>query len=156
MANYTWSYSEIFKNSLPHYTKDEKKKVVDFILTYQDHGLSDFSKYKGKISRTGSGNCSPEMKAYCEKHNLWHYHVGIPVYTQAPHNKYMTSRDVLHFQWVKDSTHIRIVDMYRHYLLDGKFYVPEERLILDEKQDNASNISVSVANGAETLEIKVS
>lgn len=41
----------------------------------------------------------------------------------------MTSRDVLHFQWFQEENRIRLVDMYRHYLYDGKFYVPEEKAL---------------------------
>lgn len=124
-----WSYSQAFLDMMPYFTPDEKARVADFIVTYQDHGLNDFKHYKGKITRTGSGDCTQEEREYGLKHNLWHYHVGIPSYVPTPHGKYMTSRDVLHFQWFQAENRIRLVDMYRHYLLDGKFYVPPERAL---------------------------
>lgn len=126
MTHYRWSYSKSFMACMPHFTSDEKAKVADFIVTYQDHGLKDFSLYPGKISRTGSGDCTDEEREFALSHNLWHYHIGIPNYVQSPSGKYMTSRDVLHFQWFQDENRIRLVDMYRHYLYNGKFYVPAE------------------------------
>lgn len=110
---------------MPHFKADEKAKVADFIVTYQDHGLKDFNLYPGKIVRTGSGDCTQEEREFALRHNLWHYHVGIPTYVTSPSGKYMTSRDVLHFQWFQEENRIRLVDMYRHYLYNGKFYVPD-------------------------------
>ena len=150
MTYHRWSYSKSFIACMAHFTPDERAKVADFIVTYQDHGLKDFSLYKGKIARTGSGNCTEEERAFGLKHDLWHYHVGVPTYVKSPHGQYMTSRDVLHFQWFQSENRIRLVDMYRHYLLDGKFYVPSEKAFeteipevirgTQEANDDASNI----------------
>ncbi|ELY5938882.1 hypothetical protein SNN83_001966 [Cronobacter malonaticus] len=127
MTHYRWSYSKSFMACMPHFTLDEKSKVADFLVTYQDYGLNDFSLYPGKIARTGSGECTKEERDFAFRNNLWHYHVGIPKYVQSSFGNYMTSRDVLHFQWFQDENHIRLVDMYRHYLYDGKFYMPSEK-----------------------------
>lgn len=135
MTFYRWSYSKAFKDSLAYFSEDEKEKVIDFIVTYQDNGLVNFSVYPGKITRTGSGNCTEEEREYAQKHNLWHYHVGIPKYVPTPHGTYQTSRDVLHFQWFQSDDCIRLVDMYRHYLYNGKFYMPPEKNLAPESPE---------------------
>ena len=124
MTHYVWGYSKSFEDLRVYFSPAEKASIAAFILIYQDHGLDDFSMYPGKVARTGSGDCSEEEKAYAKKHHLWHYHIGIPNYVQSPSGKYYTSRDVLHFQWFQKENRILLVDMYRHYLIGGKFYVP--------------------------------
>lgn len=128
---YTWKFSDLFAKEFSNFPVDQQDSIVDFIATYQDEGLSDFSKYEGKISPSWHGNGSEEDKQYAKDNHLWHYHVGIPDYQQV-HNTYKTSDYVLHFQWKFKGNHIALVDLCYHYRSDGSFYIPSEKY-LDEK-----------------------
>lgn len=133
---YTAFYSKQFSSEFENYPQDQQDKVLEFIHTYMTHGLNDFSKYEGKISPSWNVPSSdPEYSKkmlYARGNALWHYHVGLPAYTQIPGVPYKTSDWVLHFQW-HDSFAITLVDMYRHYTHDGIFYMPRESyLVADE------------------------
>lgn len=123
---YTWKFSDQFAKEFKQFQEDQQDKITDFIFTYQEHGLSDFSKYEGKITPSWKGdNISQEDYQFAVDNHLWHYHVGLPEYEQN-HPKYKTSSDLLHFQWKFKGNEIAIVDLYRHYKLDGSFYLPPE------------------------------
>lgn len=127
--SFTWSFSNVFAKEFKNFSLGDQDCVLDFTDIFEVHGLSDFSKYVGKITPSWKGLDieNQEQKAtfdYAKSNGLWHYHVGIPVYVKN-HGKYMTSEWVLHFQWEKGSNHIDIVDMCYHYTSTGKFYLPK-------------------------------
>ncbi|AWB65156.1 hypothetical protein C2869_01270 [Saccharobesus litoralis] len=131
---FTWKFSDQFAKEFTSFPDDYRNSVVDFITTYQDYGLSDFSKYEGKIAPSWSGNGSEEDKKYAKENHLWHYHVGLPEYEQL-HDSYKTSDYLLHFQWKFKGNDISIVDMYRHYKIDGSFYLPSEKYLDTEPSE---------------------
>ncbi|WP_207626864.1 hypothetical protein [Photorhabdus stackebrandtii] len=123
---YTWSFSIVFAKEFKQFPKDQQDKILDFIDRYEENGLvtpDTFNKYEGKISHSWRGlEKTDKNSRYAYENNLWHYHIGIQ-YINTPSN-YKTSDWVLHFQWIYGENHINIVDIYRHYIIDGKFYLP--------------------------------
>jgi hypothetical protein len=93
------------------------------------HGLSDFTKYTGKITPSWSGlHCTDPIYQYAKNNDLWHYHIGIPKYV-SNHNKYKTSDWVLHFQWPDKGNRITLVDICYHYKSDGTFHMPSSNYV---------------------------
>jgi mRNA-degrading endonuclease RelE of RelBE toxin-antitoxin system len=121
---YTVKFRKQFAIEFQYYPDFQQDKILDFVETFEQHGLSDFSKYTGKISQSWS-NLQPSNSdyRYAQKNHLWHYHIGIPKYEQL-HSKYKTSDVVLHFQWHNKGNTICLVDIYSHYKIDGSFYLP--------------------------------
>lgn len=130
---FSWDFNELFAKQFKNLSKKDQDSILDFTDIFEKHGLSDFTKYTGKISPSWSGldTEDEEQKAkfdYAKHHKLWHYHVGLPVYVQV-HGKYQTSDWVLHFQWENGSDELYIADMCYHYTEDGKFYLPTENYL---------------------------
>jgi hypothetical protein len=121
---HTWSFSILFAQQFKQFPSPDQDKILDFIETYETHGLSDFSNYEGKITPSWSGD-GISQNDYAHDNSLWHYHIGIPDYKQR-HPAYKTSDWVLHFQWENKGDHITIIDLYSHYNYDGEFYLPPE------------------------------
>jgi len=121
---FTWSFNKQFANEFKAFPKDQQDKILDFLDVYEEHGMSDFSCFPGKLccSWRGLDDTDPNYH-YSIANNLWHYHVGLPVYVSV-HPGFMTSDWVLHLQWERGSTHIDIADMYTHHTADGQFYLP--------------------------------
>lgn len=121
---FSWSFSGQFATEFSRFPSDQQQKVIDFTTIYQSAGLSDFTKYPGKIAPSWSSLAPTDpVYVYAQSNHLWHYHVGIPHYNQV-HPKYQTSDWLLHFQWPGQGTHINVVDVYAHYTAKGAFYVP--------------------------------
>ncbi len=118
---YTVDFFPKFQKEFTNFPPEHQDKVLDFVKQFQLHGLSDFSLYEGKIAPSAVPG-TPEYY-YARSHDLWHYHIGIPTYTQI-HGRYKTSDMVLHFQWRNKGPHISLVDMYDHYTSAGRFYLP--------------------------------
>lgn len=113
-----------FSIEFPNFPVDQQNKVLDFIDIFEQHGLTDFSRYEGKITPSWKGmNVSESNYRYARDNSLWHYHVGIPEYRQV-HSTYKTSDMVLHFQWPGKGSHVNLLDMYYHYDSEGLFYLP--------------------------------
>lgn len=131
---YTWGFNAQFAIEFSRFEKDQQDAVLDFTDTFELYGLSDFSKYTGKITYSWKGVPvgSPEY-VYAKANDLWHYHVGLPSYTQGP--KYSTSDWVLHFQWRDRGDEIALVDLYRHYTSTGQFYVPGAKYLIPKSED---------------------
>ena len=113
-----------FSIEFENYPEYQQDKILDFVNLFKKFGLSDFSKYDGKIAPSWSSlkSSNPDY-IYAKANNLWHYHIGIPIYQQV-HSKYKTSDVVLHFQWRSGENVIYLVDIYNHYKHDGSFYLP--------------------------------
>lgn len=118
---YTVDFLPKFQKEFANFPIEHQDKVLDFVQQFQVHGLSDFSIYEGKIAPSWVPGTAEYYFAI--SNDLWHYHIGIPTYTQR-HGRYKTSDMVLHFQWQNKGPHISLVDMYDHYTSDGRFYLP--------------------------------
>jgi len=127
---YTFGFKQQFATEFANFPADQQDKILDFTDTFEAHGLSDFTKYVGKITPSWKG-VSPTSPAaqYAYANHLWHYHIGLPSYTTV-HSKYSTSDWVLHFQWIDQGNHIDLVDLYAHYRRDGTFYLPPSNSLL--------------------------
>lgn len=122
---YSWSFKSQFTKEFVRYPKDQQDKILEFTEIYEKHGLSDFSKYSGKIAPSWSGlDSSDPIYTYAKSNALWHYHIGIPKY-QSNHSKFKTSDWVLHFQWIDKGQQIDLVDICYHYKVDGTFHLPD-------------------------------
>jgi mRNA-degrading endonuclease RelE of RelBE toxin-antitoxin system len=121
---YTVKFYKQFSIEFQNYPLCQQDKILDFVETFEQHGLSDFSKYNGKISQSWATLQEEDINYhYAKNNNLWHYHIGIPHYKQL-HQKYKTSDVVLHFQWHNQGSTVYLVDIYDHYKVDGSFYLP--------------------------------
>ncbi|UKY38199.1 hypothetical protein [Pantoea dispersa] len=121
---YTVSFGKLFAKEFANFTESDQDKVLDFTDRFEQCGLGDFTQYVGKISPSWANLDSDHPNfTYAMSNSLWHYHIGLPKYTQR-HAKYFTSDWVVHFQWRQGDTHIHLVDMCYHYTADGKFYLP--------------------------------
>lgn len=124
---YTWKLSSQFQCEFSNFPVDQQDKIIEFTDVYETYGLSDFTKYEGKITSSWSGSdMSKSDYEFAKDNHLWHYHIGIPHYTQV-HGKYKTSDWVLHFQWPNKGNIIALVDLYVHYKGDGSFYLPPKK-----------------------------
>lgn len=125
--NYTISYNDLFATEFANFPHDQQTAIVQFAYGFSQYGLSDFTKYTGKITPSWSGlTPSDPAYRYTYDNDLWHYHIGLPSY-KSVHPKYKTSDILLHFQWPNwrtQGTHIDLVDIYNHYKSNGDFYIP--------------------------------
>ncbi|MCU8163973.1 hypothetical protein M2H13_22855 [Vibrio vulnificus] len=122
-------YKPQFKKEFENFPKKQQDKILDFTDIFEEYGLSDFTRYEGKISPSWAGvNISEEDYNYTYNNHLWHYHIGLPDYKQK-HGKYKTSDIVLHFQWEGRGNIINLIDLYNHYKLDGSFYLPPKNYL---------------------------
>jgi hypothetical protein len=123
-VTYSFGFKKQFAREFAQFPVEQQDKILVFAETFESHGLSDFSKYVGKISPSWSGlpHTDPSY-SFAQANHLWHYHIGIPSY-RSVHPQYMTSDWVVHFQWVNRGTHIDLVDIYSHYKSDGSFHLP--------------------------------
>ena len=112
---YTFKSRGYFNNQLAEASQIELKKFGEFLKIYNVYGLSDFSKYPGKISPSWS-NLSfvhPDYQ-YAKDNSLWHYHIGLPSYRRWPNCSYQTSDKILHFQWPDRGNKIYLVEIAPH------------------------------------------
>ncbi len=117
---FTWGVKTQFSKEFSNYPQDQQDKILEFIEIFEIYGLKgQFPRYPGKISHSWAGLAFIDARyRYAKKHDLWHYHIGIPEY-QRKHPKFLTSDYVLHFQWPDEGTHIDIIDVCYHYKADG-------------------------------------
>ncbi|SEA76048.1 hypothetical protein [Variovorax sp. YR216] len=121
--SFSWSFTNLFAKEFKIYPEYQQDAILDFLDAYEEHGLSDFSKFPGKLTPSWSGLMATDPRyRYTRDNALWHYHIGLPVYTQK--QKYKTSDWVLHFQWIDKGTHIHVVDVCYHTTYTGEFYLP--------------------------------
>lgn len=117
-----------FAKEFQHYTEQQQDAVLAFLEVYEQYGLTDFSKYMGKIAPSWRGSITAETSQYAYQNRLWHYHIGIPKYMQSQYYDYATSDWVLHFIW-QDQRFIVLVDLCYHYKADGSFHLPSEKYL---------------------------
>ena len=134
---FTWEYKPRFKLEFGNYPTSQQDKILDFIELFEAHGLGDFTKFPGKITQSWKGLATSDpIYAYAYDNNLWHYHVGLPSYSQSRYGSFKTSDLVLHFQWANwqltganKGSHIALVDICHHYTASGKFYLPAQKYL---------------------------
>ena len=125
---YTTSFSIEFTKNLPGFPKLDQLKIAYFQTTFENVGLGNFSQYRGKIGPSWKGLFHTDPKyTFAHGNDLWHYHVGIPVYTPSPFGPYSTSDWQLHFiwpDWKNNGPHIHVVDLLQHNHYSGPFNLP--------------------------------
>lgn len=118
------SFSQEFAKTFAGLSVADQKKIDDFIGIFLAHGLGSFSHYPGKIAPSWSGPATRTDAAYARANELWHYHVGIPRFKPSVSGKYATSDWLLHFQWPKCGSDIKIVDLLPHNSSSRGFNLP--------------------------------
>lgn len=137
--NYTVGFSRQFAAEFVRFPPGQQLLVTGFIATFQSVGMSDFTRYEGKIAPSWSGIPPDHANAqYARQHSLWHYHIGHPDYARN-HTKYATSDWLLHFQWANRGPHIDLVDLYSHYTSRGQFYLPPISALCEPPLTDAAN-----------------
>jgi len=123
--SYTWEFGKKFAVEFNNYPETQQDKILDFTDIYEKNGLSDFSKFQGKIAPSWRGidKINP-IYDFTYSNSLWHYHVGLPDYIKSKYNNYLTSDMILHFQWKSNANHIRVLDITWHYKHNGEFWLP--------------------------------
>ncbi len=53
MDSYLVKFHKQFAIEFKNYPKNQQDKILDFIETFEQHGLSDFAKYDGKLRLRG-------------------------------------------------------------------------------------------------------
>ncbi len=128
--SFTWEFGKQFAVEFARYPQDQQDKIIDFIELYVQFGLSDFTKFPGKIAPSWKGTPDLATYKYARVNELWHYHVGLPNYVLSQNYTYFTSNWVLHFQWENMGSHILIVDILYHYKSNGEFHLPTEDYLI--------------------------
>ena len=123
--SYTWEFGKKFAVEFKNYPENQQDKILEFTDIYEENGLSDFSKFQGKIAPSWRGiDKTHPIYDFTYSNSLWHYHVGLPEYIKSKYNNYLTSDMILHFQWKNNSNHIRVLDITWHYKRNGEFWLP--------------------------------
>ena len=123
--SYTWEFGKKFAVEFKNYPENQQDKILDFTDIYEENGLSDFSKFQGKIAPSWRGiDKTHPIYDFTYSNSLWHYHVGLPEYIKSKYNNYLTSDMILHFQWKSNANHIRVLDITWHYKRNGEFWLP--------------------------------
>lgn len=121
---YTVSFNIKFAEEYARIPPREQTAIANFISTFEAYGLGDQTRFPGRLSPSWHGLPPNDLNAmYTQEYCLWHYHIGLPEYSgEAIWGR--TSDWLLHFQWVQNSSHVNLVDLYQHHRRDGSFYLP--------------------------------
>lgn len=119
---YTFTASKYFSLKFDTLDYQFKRAIIDFLNHYKQYGLNNLT---GKLVPTYKQQDKlSEEYDFCFKNNLWHYHVGVPIYRLSKNGKYCTSLYLLHFSKVSNQE-IKLLDILPHYTEDGKFLIPD-------------------------------
>lgn len=135
---YTFSVTRQFAGEVEHMDAKQRDRLGDFLDIYEEFGLGNQTVYPGRLSPSWH-NLPTNHPSYIftTKHSLWHYHCGYPEYEGSkPWGN--TSDWLIHFQWIKGSTHIDVVDMYQHHTFTRAFYLPSADRLVDVTQNAKS------------------
>ncbi len=123
--NFQVEYGKLFAIEFQNYPKDQQDAIVDFIEIFLNYGLVDFNKFEGKIAPSWKGLATDHPHYhFAKKHDLWHYHIGIPNYQKSQYGDYQTSDYILHFMLQNNRVTIVLIDTTSHYRSDGTFWFP--------------------------------
>lgn len=106
------AFSKMFANNFRHFPKKDQDKINAFIYHVSLYGLNHLTG-RNKSSDNVHTDDPDFLKkiAKVRKHNLWHYHIGIPNYETAG-NGDKVSEYVLHY--IRGEDYIKIVDLDSH------------------------------------------
>ncbi len=121
-------FSQKFKTQLKNFPKADQLKIYAFYEHVKSKG------FEGLLGKNVVSDNVPtddpswhEKVTYAQRHNLWHYHIGIPEYQPSEVGDYLTSEYVLHY--IKSTKQgedcITIVDMSSH----PPFELPKEEYL---------------------------
>lgn len=105
-------FGTLFQQHFNNFPKTDKLVIANFIYHVQKFGF-DGLKGRNKSSDDvpkDNPNWAKEVK-HAQTHKLWHYHIGIPSYTQSDKGDF-TSEYILHY--ILEQDFIVIVDMSSH------------------------------------------
>lgn len=150
---YTFQLTRRLAADLVRLPEPHVDRLDDFIELYEQFGLSDHTKYPGRLSPswhrlpTNHANC-----VHATKYSLWHYHMGHPHYaggsSNADGSKWgQTSQYLIHFRWVGGGAHIDIVDLYTHDNSSGQFYIPSLKTIDPQQETENSPPDTQIVKG---------
>lgn len=106
--------TEKYANHVKNYSINDRTKILEVVNHVKETGTFQGLPGRNKNSNEVDKN-DRNWKAkvdFANKHNLWHYHIGIPKYDETKIFGDYTSEYMLHYQ-IKDGT-IWIVDMSPH------------------------------------------
>lgn len=103
---------EKFKFHYKNFPISDRKIIFEFITHVEENG---FDGLHGRNKRSDdvpkdNPNWAKEV-THAQTHKLWHYHIGIPSYTQSDKGDF-TSEYILHY--ILEQDFIVIVDMSSH------------------------------------------
>lgn len=105
-------FADIFSAQFVNFPKADQLKIAEFVFHVSQNGLTGL-KGRNKPSHevpTDDNEWRQKVK-YAQDNQLWHYHIGIPSYTQSQKGDF-TSEYVLHYILADD--YIMLVDMSAH------------------------------------------
>lgn len=128
MVGLAVSFGLLFSREVRNYPREDRIKIWTFVEHVRLNGFS------GLEGRNKNSNCIDRNDPFflekiqrANKHNLWHYHIGIKVYDLRNNFGDRTSEYVLHYKNMK--TQILVADMLPH----PPFKLPaDEYLVIGE------------------------
>ena len=121
---YRIEFGEIFISSFNNFPLIDQDKIYDFIYHVENLG------FEGLPGRNKSSDEVPKddpdflkKVKYARKHNLWHYHIGIPECNRDNSYGDWTSEYILHYS-VKNRN-ILVIDLDYH----PPFLLPKEKYL---------------------------
>lgn len=105
-------FSPLFKQYLKNFPKQDQIKIGEFVEHLQKFGFTGLqgrNKSSDNVP-TDDPNWAKKVR-FAQQHSLWHYHIGIPSYTQTVAGE-LTSEYILHYRLLADK--IVIVGMSAH------------------------------------------
>ncbi|MET3459797.1 hypothetical protein [Variovorax atrisoli] len=129
---FTVGFSAVWLREWANYLPAQQTAVAGFLAIYKAHGLSDQTRYPGRIGNSWHGlPINDPQYVHAQNNHLYHYHIGYPRYAGGqlgPPAWGQTSEDLLHFQWI--GNHIKLVELSAHQVM-GKFYIPTSQSLAD-------------------------
>lgn len=105
-------FSEKFSHYFVNFPRQDKEKIIAFMAHVKQFGfvgLQGRNKSSDDVP-TDDPNWLTKVR-YAQQHSFWHYHIGIPYYSQSASGD-LTSEYVLHYRKLADK--IIIVGMSPH------------------------------------------
>lgn len=110
--------------------KSDKRKFAEFMANYLTHGFENKELTPGRLKNSNDvDKDDPQFLKkvqYANRHQLWHYHIGIEIYNNAEWTEPgdFCSEWVVDFQYFNED-HIKLVDHNAH----PPFQLPNEQAL---------------------------